>query len=461
MIKKPKNRCSGVWTSGAVLCAVLMSNCTSGSSSGGNPQPAATSDSAFALQTPGPSTTFGNFGKAITTDGAGYVDVVWLQGGSTINDGSFITVGNGSIVFAQSGDQGVTWSNSALTVTAPNTSLPKITSTGSDIYVVWPAQNLATSNLQIFLLHGIRSGGQVQWSTPRMISDTPTGASAIFPVAAAYNNEVHVAWSDNRNAGVSEVYYTGSSDSGSTWSTPVAVSPVDGFNSWTPSIAANANQVYIAWTDARFGLADCTTNFADCHEVLYLRSSADSGQTWGIETELTCDSSIYTYAPSLAVENDTIHIAYFQGIPSPSGAMSLYYLRGANDGASLAACSGTQGTEAAINVQYPTGDNVLSAWRPNISVYNGVVHMVWWGELTTNYSTGQAKIYFSQSSDGVNWAAATSLTPQDNGSTYRSFSPNISLSADGSMTYTIWEDHRNDANALDPNYQVYFQSGSP
>jgi hypothetical protein len=179
------------------------------------------------------------------------------------------------------------------------------------------------------------------------------------------------------------------------------------------------------------------------------------------ETELTCDSSIYIYAPSLAVENDTIHIAYFQGIRLPSGAMGLYCLRGTNDGASLAACSGTQGTEAAINVQYPTGDNVVSAWRPNMSVYNGVVHMVWWGELTTNYSTGQAKIYYAHSSDGVNWAAARSLTPQDNGSTYRSFSPNVSLSFDGSMAYTIWEDHRNDANALDPNDQVYFQSGSP
>jgi hypothetical protein len=208
-------------------------------------------------------------------------------------------------------------------------------------------------------------------------------------------------------------------------------------------------------------LTDCTTNFADCHEVLYLRSSSDSGQTWGNETELTCDSSIYTYAPSVVVENDTIHIAYFQGIPASSGAMSLYYLREANDGASLAACSGTQGTQAAINVQYPTGDNVVSAWRPNISVYNGEVHMVWWGELTENYSTGQSKIYYSQSNDGVNWDMATSLTPQSNGSTYRSFSPNISLSSDGSMVYTIWEDHRNDANALDPNYQVYFVSGSP
>jgi hypothetical protein len=28
------------------------------------------------------------------------------------------------------------------------------------------------------------------------------------------------------------------------------------------------------------------------------------------------------------------------------------------------------------------------------------------------------------------------------------------------MVYVVWEDHRNDADALDPDYQVYFESGS-
>ncbi len=423
----------------------------SGSSSGSG-----VSNSAIALQTPGPSTTFGNFGKAIATDGAGYVDVVWLQGGSTDNDGSYITLGKGSIVFAQSGDQGVSWSKTELTPVAPNTSLPRITASGSDIYVVWSAQNIPTRNLQVFLLHGSRSGGEVQWSSAVMISDTPSGANAIYPVVAASGQAVHVAWPDDRQGGVNEVYYAHSIDGGTTWSTPLAVSPVDGFNSWTPSIAVSGEHVYIAWTDARFGAADCITNATDCHEVLYLRSSADSGEVWGEEIELSCDSSIYTYAPSVFVENDTVHIAYFQGVPYPPGVMRLYYLRSV----SFAACSGTQGTQPAIDIQYPSGDAVSSAWRPNISVYNGVVHMVWWGELTSNYATGQSKIYYTESTDGVDWAPATSLTPQSDGSVYRAFSPNVSLSADGSRVYTIWEDHRNDSDALDPNYEVFFQSVS-
>jgi len=81
-------------------------------------------------------------------------------------------------------------------------------------------------------------------------------------------------------------------------------------------------------------------------------------------------------------------------------------------------------------------------------------------EFTDNYSTGQSKVYYTESSDGVNWATAAPLTPQGDGTTYRSFSPNISQSSDGSMVYIIWEDHRNDADAMDPDYQVYFQSGS-
>jgi hypothetical protein len=229
------------------MCAALMGSCTNSSSPNStSPQQIPAWNTAVALQSRGPSTTFGNFGKAITTDGEGFVDVVWLQGGSTDNDGSFISVGTGSILFAQSADQGASWSTSSLTVAAPNTSLPKIASAGSNIYVVWPAQNVATGNLQIFLVHGTRNGSQIQWSTPMVISDTPTGANAIFPVTAAFDDQIHVAWSDTRNAGVSEVYYTGSSDNGSMWSKPVGVSPVDGFNSWTPSIAADSSHVFIA-----------------------------------------------------------------------------------------------------------------------------------------------------------------------------------------------------------------------
>jgi hypothetical protein len=452
-----------VASSAILACSLLaLCGCSDSGGSGSVIAPAASVWSAsLALQTPGPSTTFGNFGKAITTDGAGYVDVVWLQGGSTNNDGSLIYLGNASIFFAQSGDQGASWRTAPLSAVTPNTGLPKVTSAGEDLYVVWPAQNTTTSNLQIFLVHGIRSGSEVSWSSPTVISNAPIGANATFPVVAADHNSVHVAWSDDRNAGVTEVYYTASLDGGATWATPIAISPVDGFNSWTPSIAVNAGHVYIAWTDARFGAADCSNNLADCHEVLYLRSSADSGLSWGIETELTCDSSVYTYAASLFVENDTIHIAYFQGIPAPPGSMRLYYLRGTDHGASLANCAGTLGMQPNINVSYPAGDNVLSEWRPNISVANGVVHMVWWGELTNDYSAGQAKIYYSQSIDGLNWAMATSLTPQIDAGRYRSFSPNISLSLDGSRVYALWEDHRNDVNAFDPDYQVFFQSGTP
>jgi hypothetical protein len=406
------------------------------------------------------STTYGNWSNAITTDGDGYIDAVWLQIEPTSNDESLIDLGTGFIVFAQSGNEGVNWSGLALTSTTPNTGLPKIASFGSHIYVVWYAQDTASQNIQIFFMHGVRNGTEIQWSAAQVISDTPTGGDAVFPSVAAYGDQVHVAWTDTRNNGISVVYYTGSQNNGTTWSTPVNISPIDGFNHWTPSIAVYSNYVHTAWTDTRFGANDCSTDLADCHEVLYYRQSTNFGQTWQPEIELTCNAEIYTYAPSLFVEESTIHMAYFQGVPSPQGTMNLYYLKGTNNGSNLVSCSGTQGTLPAINVQYPAGDNVLSAWRPDIAVYSGVVYMVWWGELTNNFESGQAKVYYTSSSDGVNWAAATSLTPQNQGTTYRSFAPNISLAPDGSMVYTIWEDHRGDANAQDPNYRIYFRSGS-
>ncbi len=413
----------------------------------------------FAL-TQGPSLMGGNWGKSIVSDGLGYVDVVWFQDASTFDNVPFFSVGTGLIVFAQSGDQGVNWTGQPVTIVAPDTGSPEIASSGANIYIVWYAADAATLNLQIYFMHGVRAGTQVQWSAPQTISGTPTGASATFPVVAAYGNNVYVAWSDTRNANVTEVYYTRSTNAGKTWSLPLALSPKDGFNSWTPSIATYSQYVYTAWTDTRFGSSTCAMNGADCHEVLFYRRSSDQGQTWEPEIELTCNAQLYTYAPSLFADSTSIHIAYFQGNPAPPGPMNLYYLRGKHNGLSLTACSGTQGVRPPINLQYPAGDAVLSEWRPVISVYNGVVNMVWSGELTNNYISGQSKVYYSASSDGAKWAAAVSLTPQNSGTTYRSVLPSISLSRDGSKAYIVWEDHRNDPDTQNYDYQVFFLSGA-
>src|SRR5277367_3353280 len=123
----------------ATACAVLLVGACTKSTTESTPDAEAPSSSgAIAISSAAPSTEFGNFGKAIATDAAGYVDVVWMQGGATAGAGAFVYSGPASIAFAQSPDGGVTWTTTSLANSGLVTSLPRIAASGSDLYVVWP-----------------------------------------------------------------------------------------------------------------------------------------------------------------------------------------------------------------------------------------------------------------------------------------------------------------------------------
>jgi hypothetical protein len=89
---------------------------------------------------------------------------------------------------------------------------------------------------------------------------------------------LHAVWlraSLVNGIGTRAVYYARSSDGGQTWSTPVEVAK--GALDWPRIAVGSANQVYLAWNQAR---AQSAGTDASSSVEVWSRFSTDGGQRW-------------------------------------------------------------------------------------------------------------------------------------------------------------------------------------
>ena len=109
----------------------------------------------------------------------------------------------------------------------------------------------------------LRDGGQ--GISPFAV--TLIGPSANAVIAASENN-VHVAWRDNRLAN-EEVFYSRSENGGLNFTTPVNLSNTPGYSS-EPKIRVSNDNVFIAWSDHTYG----------GNPEILLKGSIDNGTTF-------------------------------------------------------------------------------------------------------------------------------------------------------------------------------------
>ncbi|MDQ3897313.1 MAG: glycoside hydrolase, partial [Actinomycetota bacterium] len=212
------------------------------------------------------------------------------------------------IRYRRSADQGRTWSDPVdvdpgnvgaghppLLVADPKT---------SDLYMAWNA-NVEVQNtvpgfegdLDVFVRVSHDAGRT--WTDRIVLSDESTKSNQYEPgIAVAPNGTVHVAWYDFRNSptsmlvttghsgdtGISDVYYTSSSDHGTTWAKPVRVNDrgIDRSKGvWSNNIdskfnvgvAATDKGVFFAWQDTRNALGETGS------EDIYTSSVPLAGET--------------------------------------------------------------------------------------------------------------------------------------------------------------------------------------
>jgi hypothetical protein len=157
----------------------------------------------------------------------------------------------------------------------------------SDVYLAWNAnaevQNTVpgyAGDLDLFMRVSHDAGKT--WTDRIVLSDETVKANQYEPgLSIAPNGNVHVAWYDFRNSptpmlvttghsgdtGISDVYYTSSSDHGSTFAPPIRVNDrgIDRSKGvWSNNIdskfnvgvAATDDDVYFAWQDTRNALGE-------------------------------------------------------------------------------------------------------------------------------------------------------------------------------------------------------------
>ncbi len=342
-----------------------------------------------------------NFARSVAADERGFVHVAWVEQQD----------GNQEIDYKRSIDGGVSWGPPRrLTVDGSGSNNPSIAAEGEAVHVVfWDTR---TGVHQIHYKRSIDGGAS--WEADRQITASP-GGGAHCSVAVA-GDGVHVVYVDGRD-GSAEVYYVGSEDRGATWRPPQRLSALP-WNSYTPTVAAVGDAVYVAWTDTRDQMQ------MGHLEEEYFRCSLDGGATWEAEIRLTVDPA-NSWAPSLAADASDVWIVWFD---DRSGDWELYAKRSSDRGATWSADR---------RLSHAAGASL----RPSIAQRGDELHVVFWATRD-----GNEEVYWLRSTDrGDSWDDPARLTRSDSGSV----KPSVAASLSG--VHVVWTDGR------DGNAEVYYK----
>jgi M6 family metalloprotease-like protein len=211
-----------------------------------------------------------------------YVHVVWHD----FRDNQW------EVYYRRSADNGLTWGSTTRLSKLGNASdQAKVATYASNVYVVW--EDWRNGNWDIYTRKSTNNG--TSWGSE--IRLTTNTLNQMFPSVAAYGYDVHVAWTDFRNAGNMEIYYRRSTDKGVTYKTEVRLTNAAGISE-QPSLAVAGRTVYLVWTDNRTGT----------YEV-WFKDSPDRGVHWTADRILSAQPN-KSYWPSVSVAGDNVYVAW-------------------------------------------------------------------------------------------------------------------------------------------------------
>ncbi|CUR51388.1 exported protein of unknown function [Nitrosotalea devaniterrae] len=179
-----------------------------------------------------------------------------------------------AIFFTKSSDGGSTFSNKInLSKNITNNSEPQIAVEGNNIYVVFHDRGSSPSHMGVYFTKS--SDGGSTFSNPVKIADRGTSSLHI----ATSEKNVYMIWDDfNSTSNRSNVFFTKSSDNGTNFDNPVNLSSEIKGETFG-QLAVEEKNVYV-------GLG---TGFPA--DYVYFRASNDGGRTFGNVTDLNHDSS--------------------------------------------------------------------------------------------------------------------------------------------------------------------------
>jgi len=220
-----------------------------------------------------------------------------------------------------------------------------------------------------------------------MVNDVTANISASASSLAVEGDNVYVVWSDDRS-GVSNIYFSRSTDEGETFSTDVLLSGEnsDNANVWPSIVADESGGVYVVWTGA-----DGPSLGTGVGVNVWFAKSADYGVSFDTPIQVTTnDGSVF---PSIGVYNNYVHVFYASVVPGKGKGMPLanYLLSTSSDGGD------NFQSPIQVNNQIPV-ENVSGNNNTSIDIdpLTGYIYMVW---IDGRRVDGNDDIYFAKSTD--------------------------------------------------------------
>jgi hypothetical protein len=209
-------------------------------------------------------------------------------------------------------------------------------------------------------------------------------------------------------------------------------------------------RIYIAWI-----------NFNDAR--IYSTYSTNAGTTWSAPIALSGAGLDVQGAWPAVAPNGDLYVAWVRWNPYPSGPIDMQIVRSTNGGVSFSAVTNPLTGGVNPRAATPTNScgrpalngNIRYLPSPQITLTpNGHLHVVY-ARDPDGYNVGDViNVYYRRSTDnGTTWGAEVLLN--DDGTTRDQFFPTISAGPSGRIV-TTWYDRRLDANNLLFDYYMRY-----
>jgi hypothetical protein len=309
---------------------------------------------------------------SVAIDSNSIIHVVWedwrndADGRWVGSDGGIDSLSNGDIYYANSSDGGMSWSTSKMINDDGGTTeqgRPDIAVDSNDIiHIVWEDKR-RVDNYDIYYANSTDMG--ITFSVNKKINDVDN--SSRDPTIAIDNqNNIHVAWVDNRNKVITgrDIYYANSTNGGINFSSNTRVSDDIGntYQLW-PDIAVGGNIIGIVWEDQR-------------ENSIYFANSSDEGNTFSSNKRVNYVTGSLNQDVAIAININGYICIVWEGMNN-----DIYFVNSTDGGFTF---SQDQRVNDDLGVDYQR----LSS----LTIRNQTIYIAWQDDRNGNYD-----IYFSRS----------------------------------------------------------------
>ena len=215
--------------------------------------------------------------------------------------------------YVQSGDNGKSWSNPASIYTNNATEARYINisfDASANARAVWTEDNVQ-------LWYGIKSPQSSTWSNIKSIYSISSSPGNLIesPQIVANGGKLHVVWGQQElGSNIDDIYYMSSSDGGSSWTTAVPIANDNGALSIAPSMAVTGNgTLHVVW--------EATISSSPFQAEIFYTQSSNNGTSWTtpitISQKINPGTTRGFAQPKIITEGNNLYVT-FENHPDPS-----------------------------------------------------------------------------------------------------------------------------------------------